>query len=54
MVTSKISSDVVGDTNDENNFPDKLLLSNKQVLRIHKTFSSAITKLLKTQLHKIG
>ena len=27
-VTSKISSNVIGDSNDENNFPHKLLLTN--------------------------
>ena len=55
-VTFKISSDVVGDFNDENNFPHKLLLNNTQVSRFRKAFanaSSANIKLLKTQLHKI-
>ena len=32
--TLKILSDVVGDCNDENNFPHKLLLTNTQVLQI--------------------
>ena len=30
-VTSKLSSNVAGDSNDENNFPYKLLLTNIQV-----------------------
>ena len=33
-VTLKISSNVVGDSNDENNFPHKLLLTTTQVSRI--------------------
>ena len=56
-VTLKVSSNVVGDSNDENNFSHKLLLSNTQILRIRKAFannSSANIKLSKTQLHKIG
>ena len=56
-VTLKLSSNVVGDSNDENNFPHKLLLTNTQVLRLRKAFannSSANIKLSKTQLHKIG
>ena len=56
-VTWKISSYVVGDSNDENNFPYKLLLTNTQVSKIREAFangSSANIKLSKTQLHKIG
>ena len=56
-VTLKISSNVVGDSNDEIIFPHKLLLTNTQVSRLRKTFangSSASIKLSKTQLHKIG
>ena len=56
-VTLKLSSNVVGDSNDENNFPHKLLLTITQVLRLRKAFannSSANIKLSKTQLHKIG
>ena len=53
----KISSNVVGDSNDENSFPYKLLLTNTKVSKIRKVFangSSANIKLSKTQLHKIG
>ena len=56
-VPLKISSNVVGDSNNENNFPHKLLLTNTQVSRLCKAFandSSANTKLSKTQLNKIG
>ena len=49
-VTLKISSNVVGDSNDEYNFPHKLFLTNKQVSKLHKAFangSSANAKLSK-------
>ena len=55
-VTLKLSSNVVGDSNDENNFLHKLLLTNAKVLRLCKAFtndSSPNIKLSKTQLHKI-
>ena len=48
---------VVHNSNDENNFPHELLLTNIQVLKTCRTFangSSANIKLSKTQLHKIG
>ena len=53
----KLSSNFVGDSNDENNFPHKLLLTNTQVSMLRKGFvniSSAKIKLSKTQFHKIG
>ena len=56
-VTLKISSNVVGDSNYGNNFPQKLLLTNTQVTKLRKGLangSSANIELLKTQLHKIG
>ena len=56
-VALKISSNFVGDSNDENNFLHKLLLTNTQVWWLHKAFAnncSANIKLSKTQLHKIG
>ena len=56
-VTLKLSSNVVGGSNDENNFPHKLLLTNTHISRLRKAFvnnSSANVKLSKTQLHKIG
>ena len=45
-VILKISSNVVGYSNDGNNFPHKLLLTNTQVSRLYKGFvngSSATT-----------
>ena len=53
----KLSSNVIGHSNDENNFPHKLLLTNTQVLKLRQTFaynSSATIKLSKSQLRKIG
>ena len=53
----KLSSNVAGDSNDDNNFPYKLLLNNTQVSKLRKAFantSSANIKLSKTQLDKIG
>ena len=55
--TLNISSNVVGDSNDENNFSHKLLLTKTQGLKICNVFangSSAKIILSKTQLHKIG
>ena len=40
-VTLKLSSNVVGDSNDENIFPDKLLLTNTQVSKLHKALSNS-------------
>ena len=56
-VTLKISSNVAGDSNDENTFLHKLLLTNTQVSKLGKVFANgslANIKLSKTQLHKIG
>ena len=49
-ITLKVSSNVVEDSNDENNFSHKLLLTNTQIF---VNFPVNI-KLSKTQLHKIG
>ena len=51
-----LSSNLIGSSNDETNFPHKLLLTNTQVSKIHKAFSngsSANIKLSKTQLSKM-
>ena len=51
-----LSSNLIGNSNDETNFPYKLLLTNTQVSKICKAFangSSANIKFLKTQLSKI-
>ena len=56
-VTLKIISNVVGDSNAENNFRHKLLLTNTRVSKLRKALtnnSSANIKSPKTQLHKRG
>ena len=53
----KISLNAVGESNNENNFSHKLLLTSTQFSKICTVFangSSANTKLSKTQSHKIG
>ena len=55
-VVLRISSNMVGNSNDNTNFPQELLLSNRQVANICKAFanlSSTDIKLLKTQLSKM-
>ena len=50
-VTVNVSSNVIGNSYDENNFPHKLLSNNKQVSRFRKAFtnnSSGDTKLSRT------
>ena len=39
-VTLKISSNVVGDSNDENTFHHKLLLTNTRVSKLRKAFAN--------------
>ena len=54
---TEVPSNLVGNSNGENNFPHKLFLTNTQVSRLRKAFindSSANIKLSKFQLHKIG
>ena len=56
-VTLKLSSDVAGDSNDENSFLHKFPLTNTQVSKLRKAFAnnnSVNIKLSQTQLHKIG
>ena len=56
-VTLSLSWNIIRDSNDENNFPYKLLLTNTQVSRLRKAFASNISsniKLSKTELHNIG
>ena len=55
-VVLRISSSMVGYSNDNINFPHELLLTNRQVANICKTFanhSSTDIKLSKTQLSKM-
>ena len=54
-VTLKISSKIVGGSNDENNFPQKLLSTNAQVSYLCKTFeNNSSGKIRYSQLHKIA
>ena len=39
-VTLNLSSNVVGDSNNQKNFPNKLLLPNNQVSRLCKAFTN--------------
>ena len=39
-VTLNLPSNIAGDSNDENNFPHKLLLTNTQVSKLHKAFAN--------------
>ena len=55
-VTLNLSSNLIGSSNDETNYPQKSLLTNTQVSKIRKAFangSPANTKFPKTQLSKI-
>ena len=51
-VTSKLSSNAVGDSNDENNFLHKLLLTNTQVSKLSKAFAnnSPTNKIIKNSI----
>ena len=46
-LTLKNSSNVVGDSSDENNFPHKLLITNTQVSNLRKAFSSNLSANIK-------
>ena len=55
-VVLRLSSNIVGNSDDETNFPHKLLLTNRQTLSIRKAFNnhtSADIKFSKTQLIKM-
>ena len=55
-VVLKISSNMVGNSNDNTNFPHELLLTNRQVANIRKAFAkntSTHIKLSKTELSKM-
>ena len=55
-VTLNLSSNLIGSSNDETNFPHKLLLTNIQVSKIRKAFangSSANITFSKTHLSKM-
>ena len=53
-VTLKISANIGGDSNDENNFMHTLLLTNTQVSTIHKAFANNSSANTNCQLHKLG
>ena len=55
-VVLRLSSNLVGNSNDETNFPHKLLSTNTQVTNLRKSFASHLStdlKLQKTQLSKM-
>ena len=55
-VVLRISSSMVGNSNDNTNFPHEILLTNRQVANIRKVFANhSLTdiKLSKTQLSKM-
>ena len=55
-VVLRISSNIVGNSNDNTNFPNELLLTNRQVANVRKAFpknTSTDIKLSKTQLSKM-
>ena len=52
----RISSNMVGDSDDKINFPHELLLTNRKVANLRKTFTNYLStdiKLSKTQLSKM-
>ena len=55
-VVLRLSSNMIGNSNDETNFPHKLLLTNRQVANLRKAFAKHTPtdiKLSKTQLSKM-
>ena len=46
-VTLQLSSNIVGDSDDENNFPHKLLLTNTQVSKLCKAFVNGLSANMK-------
>ena len=55
-VVLRISSNMVGNSNNKTNFPHELLLTNRQVENIRKSFANYLStdiKLSKTQLSKM-
>ena len=56
-ITLNLSLNVIGNSNEEYNFPHKLLLTNTQLSRLLKVFANnslVNIKLSKTQSHKLG
>ena len=55
-VVLRLSSNMIGDSNDKTNFPHELLLTNRQVANLRKVFANYLStdiKLSKTQLSKM-
>ena len=55
-VVLRLSSNMIGDSNDKTNFPHELLLTNRQVANLHKAVANYLSndiKLSKTQLSKM-
>ena len=55
-IVLRLSSNMIGNSDDETNFPHELLLTNRQVANLRKAFtnnSSTDIKLSKTQLSKM-
>ena len=55
-VVSRLSSNMIGNSDDETNFPHKLLLTNRHVANLCKAFAkhtSTVIKLSKTRLSKM-
>ena len=55
-VVLRLSSNMIGDSNDKTNFPHELLLTNRQVANLCKAFANDLStdiKLSKTQLSKM-
>ena len=55
-VAFRLSSNIIGNSNDETNFPHKSLLTNRQVANLRKAFANYLqinVKLSKTQLSKM-
>ena len=55
-VVLRLSSNMIGNSDDEPTFPEKLLLTNRQVANLHRAFAnhtSTDIKLSKTQLSKM-
>ena len=55
-VVLRLSSNMIGNSDDETNFPCKLLLTNRKVTNLCKTFANYLStdiKLSKTQLSKM-
>ena len=52
----RLSSNIIGNSDDETNFPHKLLLTNRQIANLRQAFTNYLstdTKLSKTQLPKM-